>query len=98
MGLPALKHLGGVIHPSLVTFSMRNFTINCIRDSRRISFMIVNSDKMDQIIVKQARNKKDPSDVFVMSLHFAEDWHPLRVPLEISLINTSNNSSRSWRM
>jgi hypothetical protein len=35
--------------------------------------MIVDADKMGQIIVKQARNKKDPSDVFLISLHFAED-------------------------
>ena len=36
--------------------------------------MIVDSDKMDQIIVKQARNKKTPSDdVFLISLYFAKD-------------------------
>jgi hypothetical protein len=35
--------------------------------------MIVNSDKMDHIIVKHALNKKNPSDVFLISLHFAED-------------------------
>jgi hypothetical protein len=35
--------------------------------------MIVDSDKMKQIIVKQARNKKNPSDVIIISLHFAED-------------------------
>ena len=34
--------------------------------------MIVDYDKMDQIIVKQARNKKNPSDAFLISLHFAE--------------------------
>jgi hypothetical protein len=28
---------------------------------------------MGQINIKQARNKKDPSDVFLISLHFAED-------------------------
>ena len=35
--------------------------------------MIVDSNKMDQIIVKQARNKKNPSDAFLKSLHFSED-------------------------
>ena len=34
--------------------------------------MIVYSKKMDQIIVKQARNKKNPRDVFLISLHFVE--------------------------
>ena len=62
-----------VIHPSLNTFTMGDFKINCNRETRRISCMIVDSDKMDQTIVKQARNKKDSSDVFLISLHFAED-------------------------
>ena len=63
MRFPALKQLGVVIHPSL----------NYIRESRRIDCMIVDSDKLYQIIVKQARNKKNPSDIFLISLHFAED-------------------------
>jgi len=53
-----------VIHPSLNTFTMGDFTINCNREARRNSCMIVDFDKKDQIIVKQARNMKDPSDVF----------------------------------
>jgi hypothetical protein len=73
LGLPALKQLNMVIHPSLNTFTMGDFTINCNRETRRISCKIVDSDKMDQIIVKQTRNKKVPSDVFLISLHFAED-------------------------
>jgi len=28
---------------------------------------------MDQIIVKQTQKQKNPSDVFLISLHFAED-------------------------
>ena len=71
--LSALKQLGVVIHPSLNTFSMGNYTINCNRESCRISCMIVDSDEMDQIIVKQARNKKNPSDVFLKSFHIVED-------------------------
>jgi hypothetical protein len=35
--------------------------------------MIVDSDKSDQIIVKHARNKKNLSYVFLISLHFAKD-------------------------
>jgi hypothetical protein len=71
--LPSLKQLNVVIHPSLNTFTMGDFTINCNRESRRISCMIVYSDKMDQIIVKHATSKKNPSDVFLVSLYFAED-------------------------
>jgi hypothetical protein len=73
LGLPALKQLNVVIHPSLNTFTMGDFTINCNRESRRISFMIVDYDKIDQIIVEQAINKKNLSVVFFISLHFAED-------------------------
>ena len=99
LGLPALNQLNVVIHPSLHIFTMGDFTINCNRKSRRISFMIVDSDKMNQIIVKQARNKNNPSDVFLIYLFtLLRIGHLLRVILESSLINNSNNSSRSSRM
>ena len=64
LGLPALKQLNVVIHPSLNTFTLGDFTINCNRESRRISCRVVDSNKMDQRIFKHARNKKNPSDVF----------------------------------
>jgi len=54
LGLPASKLLNVVIHPSLNTLTIRDFTINCNLESRRISCMIVESNKMDQICVKQA--------------------------------------------
>jgi len=59
--------------PSLNIFTMGDFTINCNRESRRISYMSIDSDKKDQIIVKHAKNRKNPSDVFLTSLHFAEN-------------------------
>jgi len=52
---------------------MGNFTINCIRETLRKSCMIVNFDKIDQIDVKQARKKKNPIVVFLISLRFAKD-------------------------
>ena len=52
---------------------MGSITINCNRESRRNSCMIVDSDKADKLFVKQAQNKKNPSDVFHISLHFSED-------------------------
>ena len=51
LGLQAAKHFNVVIHPSLNTFIMGDFTINCNRETRRISCLIVDSDKMDQIMV-----------------------------------------------
>ena len=58
---------------SINSYSMGSFTINCNRETCKFSRMIVDSDKSDQIIVKHAQNKKNPSDVFRISLHFVED-------------------------
>ncbi len=68
-----MKRLNVVIHPSLNSFTLGDFTIQCDRESRRISCLIVDTDKMNQIIAKLARNKKDPLDVFLISLHFVEE-------------------------
>jgi len=68
-----LRQFGVVIYPSLNTLTMGDFTINCNRESRRISYMLVDFDKIDQKFFKHARNKKNPSDVFLISLHFDED-------------------------
>ena len=54
LGFPALKQLNVVIHPSLNTFTMGDFTINRNRESRRISCMVVDFDNMDQIMLKEA--------------------------------------------
>jgi hypothetical protein len=73
MRLSALKQLGVVIHPSLDRFTMVTFGVNYNRDSCRASCINVDYDKMNQIIVKRARNKKNSSDVLLISLYFAED-------------------------
>ena len=73
LGLPALKKLELAIHPSLDSFSMVDCAIQCNRESRRIPCLIVGIDKMSQIIAKQARNKKDLVDAFLISLLFAEE-------------------------
>jgi hypothetical protein len=35
--------------------------------------MTVDSDKMNQIIIKQSRNKKKPSELFLISLQLKEE-------------------------
>ena len=60
--------------------------------------MFVDYDKVYQIIVKQARNKKNPSDVFLISFYFAEDLATIKSILENSLIGNSNSLSQSLRM
>jgi hypothetical protein len=49
---------------------MGDYTIHCDRESRINSCLIIDTDKMNQIIAMHARNKKDPVDVFLISLHF----------------------------
>ncbi len=68
LGLPPLKKLNVVIHPRLNSFTLGDFTIQCDRELRRISCLIVDTDKMNQIIAKHARNKKDPVDVFLRAV------------------------------
>jgi hypothetical protein len=73
MGLPALKKLEVAIHANLISFTMGDYTVQCNRESRKISCLIVDTYKMNQIIDKQALDKKDPVDVFLISLHFVEE-------------------------
>ena len=73
LGLPVLKKLDAVIHPILNTFTMGDFTIHCNREYRRIDCIIVDAGKMNLIILKQTRNKKNPSNIFLISLHYAEE-------------------------
>jgi hypothetical protein len=68
LGLPALKKLKVAIHSNLNSFTMGDYIVQCNRESLKISYLIVDTDKMNQIIVK-----KDPIDVFLISLHFAEE-------------------------
>ncbi len=78
LGLPTLKKLNDVVHPSLNSFTLVDPTIQCDCESRRISCLIVDTDKMNQIIAKRARNKKDPMDVLLISLHFVEELATLK--------------------
>jgi hypothetical protein len=73
LGLLALKKLEVAIHPNLNSFTMGDYKVQCNREFRKISCLIVDTDEMNQIIVKHARNKKDPVDVFRISLNFGEE-------------------------
>ena len=96
LGLPALKKLEVAIHPNLNSFTMGDFIVQCNRESRRISCLIVDTDKMNQIIAKQARNKK--VDVFFSPYISLKNSQLLKVILENKLTNNSKISSRSLRM
>ena len=53
---------------------MGDFIVHCNSESRRRSCMIMDSDKINQIIVnKQARTEKNSCDFFLTSLFFAKE-------------------------
>ena len=77
-----MKQLGVVIHPSLKTFTVGNIATNYNYESRRISYLIVDSAELEQIIIKQVRNKKNLGDVFLLYLRFDEDLATTRSDFE----------------
>ena len=73
MGLPALKNLNVFIHPSFNSFTVGDFTIQCNRESHRISWLLNDFDKIIRIIVKHAKNKMNSTNVFLIALQFDID-------------------------
>jgi hypothetical protein len=55
LGLSSLKKLKVAIYSNLNSFTMGDYIVQCNRESRRISCLIIDTDKMNQIITKQAR-------------------------------------------
>ena len=68
-----MKLMNMIIRPSMNSFTVSMNTVNCKAEPRRVSCVIVDSDKINQIIIKQSRNKKRPSELFLISLPFTED-------------------------
>ena len=66
------------IYPSSNEFTVKNATVACHREPRRISCLLVDTAKMDKILIKQSRNKKNPADVFLISLQFKEDLETIK--------------------
>ncbi len=67
LGLPALQDLDMIIHPSANEFTIAKLdksgqraSFTCHSEPRRIGCMIVDSGKMEKIIIKQSRNKRLP--------------------------------------
>ncbi len=78
LGLSALRDLDVTIHSSSNEFTVKNATVVCHREPRRIICILVETSKMDKILIRQSRNKKNPSDVFVISLEFKEDLDKIK--------------------
>jgi hypothetical protein len=74
LGLPVLKNMNVIIHPSLDNFTMGYCTVHHSSESHGISCMIVVSDKLNQKITKQARyKKKKPNNISLISLHCVKE-------------------------
>jgi hypothetical protein len=63
LGLPALRDLDAIIHPSANEFTIANLdksgqraSVPCHTEPRRIGCMIVDTNKMEKILIKQSRN------------------------------------------
>jgi hypothetical protein len=98
LGLPALKELNVVSHLIPNSFTMGDCALHCDRESRGISCLLVESNNMYQIIVRQARNKKNPIYIFLIYVHFVEELKLSKVILENNLTNNSNAVSRNLRI
>ncbi len=56
LGLTSLRDLDVTIHPSSNEFTVKNVTVCCHREPLRISCVLVDTTKMEKILVKQSRN------------------------------------------
>jgi len=69
LGLPDLRELYVTIQFSSINeFTLTNATATCHSEPRRIIYLLVESGSMDKILVKQSINKKNPLDIFLISL------------------------------
>ena len=71
-GLPAMKALNMSIHPSKDMVLLGDTPFQCESHPRRVSCMLVDAPKMHKILSKAVRNKHTESELFLVSLHFAE--------------------------
>jgi len=62
--LPALRDLDVNIHPSSNDFTVKNATVAFNREPRRISCLLVDTGKMDKILIKQSRNENNLANAF----------------------------------
>ena len=57
----------------------------CELQPRRISCLLVDSSKMQKILAKSARNKHTNSELFLVSLHFAEELESMKTNVGLEL-------------
>ncbi len=67
------------IHSCSNEFNVRNIAVTCHRELRRISCLLVDTCKMDQILIKQSRDKMNPSDIFFISLQMKKNVETIQI-------------------
>ena len=72
LGLPAQKELDMIIRPKAKTISLNGAEIPCTTEDRRVSCFLLDGDKMEKVMNKASKSKKQTSDFFVVSLQVAE--------------------------
>ena len=77
-GLPALKTLHMSIQSSnnLVVINDRPFP--CESQPQRISCLLVDSSKVQKILTKASRNKRNECELVLVSLHFNEELKSMK--------------------
>ena len=62
-----------IIRPKAKTISLHGAEIPCTTEDRRVScFLLDHGDKMEKVMNKASKSKKQTSDFFVVSLQLAE--------------------------
>ena len=72
-GLPDLKDLQMSSQPSNNLFMINDRSSPCESQPRRVSCLLVDSSKMQKILTRAVRNKHKECELFLVSLHFAEE-------------------------
>jgi hypothetical protein len=57
---------------------VKNATVACHREPRRIRRLLVGTTKIDKILINESRNKKNPADGFLISLQVKEDLETIK--------------------
>ena len=61
-----------IIRPKAKTISLNGAEIPCTTEDRRVSCFLLDGDKMEKVMNKASKSKKQTSDFFVVSLQLAE--------------------------
>ena len=77
-GLPAMKDLNMSIQTSNDLVLIGEISFSCESQPHRVSCLLADSSKMQKILAKAARNKQTESELFLVSLHFAEELESIR--------------------